>query len=119
VVTAYNFASFCLGGKRTPRRDATQICNERKSPGRVARVQGLNEDQVGPGQRPHAHITSAQIGAVAAIQGGQGDKQVCLLASSRAFHRRHSNLPAFLYLKAQGPKRPMRGIMEHAWGWCK
>jgi hypothetical protein len=26
---------------------------------------------------------------------------------------------AFLYLGAWGPKRPMRGIMEHARGVCK
>jgi hypothetical protein len=23
------------------------------------------------------------------------------------------------YLGARGPERPMCGIMEHAWGWCK
>jgi hypothetical protein len=28
-------------------------------------------------------------------------------------------LPALLYLGAWGPERPMRGIIEHAQGWCK
>jgi hypothetical protein len=36
-----------------------------------------------------------------------------LLTCNRSLCQRHSNLPALLYLGAQGPERPMRGIMEH------
>jgi hypothetical protein len=56
---------------------------------------------------------------VATVQGGQGSKQTRILARSRAFRRRHSDLATLLYLRARGPERPMRGIMEHARGWCK
>jgi len=56
----------------------------------------------------------SQVKVVAAIQGGQGGRKVCLLARSQALRQRHSNLHAFLYLGVRGPKRPMRGIMEHA-----
>jgi hypothetical protein len=42
-----------------------------------------------------------------------------LLACSQALHQRHSNLLALLYVSVWGPERPMCGIMEHAWGWCK
>jgi hypothetical protein len=81
--------------------------------------QGLGGDRAGLGQGLHAHATCAQVRIVAVIQGGQGGKQACLLACSRIFHRWHLDLPAFFYLGARGPERPMCGIMEHAWGWCK
>jgi hypothetical protein len=61
----------------------------------------------------------AQVGAVAVVQGGQGSRQACLLAHSRTFRRRQLDLPALLYLRARGREKPMRGIMEHAQGWCK
>jgi hypothetical protein len=83
--------------------------------GCATRVQGPSGDQVGLGQGPHTHIASAQVGAMTTIQGGQGGMQAC----SRTFCRRHSNLPTFFYLGVRGPERLMRGIMEHARGWCK
>jgi hypothetical protein len=63
--------------------------------------------------------TCAQVRAMATVQGGQGSRQTRILARNRTFRRRHSDLPTLLYLKALGPERPMRGIMEHARGWCK
>jgi hypothetical protein len=33
-------------------------------------VQGLGKDQVKPGQGLHAHIASAQVEAMAVVQGG-------------------------------------------------
>jgi hypothetical protein len=82
-------------------------------------VQRPNKDQVGPGQGPHACTTGTQVGDVAVVQGGQDGKQVHLLVRSQALCQWHSNLPTLLYLGAQGPERPMCGIMEHAWGWYK
>jgi hypothetical protein len=105
--------------KCTPQCGVTQVCNERRPPCHITRAQGLNRDQVGPGQKPHAHTTSTQVKAMVVIQRSQGDKQVRLLTRSRTFHRWYSNLPALLYLGARGPKRLMHGIMEHARGWCK
>ncbi len=46
------------------------------------RLQGPGGDQVGPGQGPNAHTTGVQVGVVAVVQGGQGGRQVCLLACS-------------------------------------
>jgi hypothetical protein len=46
------------------------------------RVQGLDGDQVGLEQGPHAHATSMRVGVVAVVQGGQSGKQACLLARS-------------------------------------
>ncbi len=83
------------------------------------RVQGPVGDQVGPGQRPHIHTISAQVGVVAVVQGGQGSRQARLLAHNQALRERQSDLPDLLYLMVQGPEKPMHGIMEHAWGWCK
>jgi hypothetical protein len=54
---------------------------------------------------------------MANVQGGQGDKQTRLLVCSRALRQQHSDLP--ILVRARGPKRPMRNIMEHARGWCK
>ncbi len=82
-------------------------------------MQGPSGDKAGPKGGPHAPTTDMQVKAVAIVQGGQGGRQARRLARKRALHQRHSNLPALLYLGAQGPKRPMRGIMEHARGWCK
>jgi hypothetical protein len=82
-------------------------------------VQGPSGDKAGPRRGPHARAIDMQVRAVAVVQGGQGGRQAHLLVCNRAFHQRHSNLPALLYLRARGPKRPMRGIMEHARGWCK
>jgi hypothetical protein len=48
-----------------------------------------------------------QVEDVADVQEGQNNEQMRLLARSRALHQRHSNLPAFLCLRAQGPKKPM------------
>jgi len=36
------------------------------------RVQGPSRDQVGLGQIPHAHTTSAQVRAMVVVQRGQG-----------------------------------------------
>jgi hypothetical protein len=44
------------------------------------RAQRHGGDQVGPGRELHAHTISAQVEAMVAIQGGQGDMQVRLLA---------------------------------------
>jgi hypothetical protein len=46
------------------------------------KVQGLGEDQVGSRRGPHARTIGAQVKIVAVIQGGQGGRQVCLLACS-------------------------------------
>jgi hypothetical protein len=83
-------------------------------PSRVSKAQRPDGDKAQPTQRPHARVTSAQVVAMAIVQGGQRDRQVRLLVRSQAFHQQHSNLPALLYLGARGPERPMRGIMEHA-----
>jgi len=72
---------------------------------------GLDEDLM-PTQQ-------AQVRTVATIQRGQGSMHTCILVRNRAFRQRHSNFPTVLYLKVRGPKRPMRGIMEHSRGWCK
>ncbi len=101
------------------RRGATQVCNEQGLLGYVVKAKGFGRDQAGPGRGPHTHIASVQVGAMAVVQGGQGDKQACLLARSQTLHQRHSDLFTLRYLGAWGPERPMRGIMEHAWGWCK
>jgi hypothetical protein len=61
---------FHPGDKRAPQCGAIQVRNERRSLGCVARAQGPSEDQVGPGQGPHAHTIGAQVGAMATIQGG-------------------------------------------------
>jgi hypothetical protein len=100
-------------------RGATQIRNEQGSPSHVARVQGHGKDQARPGQKLHTRAIGTQIGVVATIQGGQGGKQACFLACNLTLHQQHSNLITFLYQVARGPKKPMRGIMEHARGWCK
>jgi hypothetical protein len=86
---------------------------------RTTRARGPYGDQVGLRGGPHAHTSGAQVEAVAAIQGGQGGMQAHLLAHSQALRQRHLELPALLYLGAQGQEKPMRGIMEHARGWCK
>jgi hypothetical protein len=81
-------------------------------------AQGPGKDQVGLGRGPHTHTASAQIKAMATIQGGQGSRQAGLLTHSQAFHRQHLDLPTLLSLGAQGPEKPMCNIVEHAWGWC-
>jgi hypothetical protein len=88
-------------------------------PGRVSRVQGPNKDQAGLRRGLHACTIGVQIGVLAAVQGGQGGKQAHLLVRNRTLCRWHSDLPALPFLGARGLKRPMRGIMEHARGWCK
>jgi hypothetical protein len=114
MATTCDCGSLRPDDKQMPQRDVTQVHNKQGLLGHTARAQGLKGDQVGPRRGPHAHTTGAQIGAMATIQGGQGSRQVWLLARSRALHRQHSNLPALLYLKVRGLERPMRSIMEHA-----
>jgi hypothetical protein len=80
AATACDLTSLHLDGKHTPRHSATQVCNERGSPGYIARAQGPNRDQVGPKQKPHTHTTRAQVRVVATIQGGQGNRQTRILA---------------------------------------
>ncbi len=63
-----------------PRHGVAQVRNGQRLPGCITKAQGLGKDQVGPGQGLHAHTPSAQIGAMATIQGGQGGKQARLLA---------------------------------------
>ncbi len=63
-----------LGGRCTPWHIAAQVCNERGSLGRASRAQGSGEDKVGPGRGPHVSVVSAQVIAVAVVQGGQGSK---------------------------------------------
>jgi hypothetical protein len=46
------------------------------------RVQGPGGDQIGPRRRLHTHTASTRVGVVAIIQGGQGRKQMHLLACS-------------------------------------
>jgi hypothetical protein len=79
VTTAYDYTGLHPGNKRTPWHGVAQVRNEQRLPGRVARVQGPSGDQVGLGQGPHAHTVSAQVGAMATFQGGQGGKQTHLL----------------------------------------
>jgi hypothetical protein len=43
------------------------------------------------------------------VQRGQGGKQACFLAQSRALRWLHLDLPAFLYLGVWEPERPMHG----------
>jgi hypothetical protein len=93
--------------------------NEQGSLGCASRAQGPGGDKVGLGQGPHTRAAGMQVNVVVVVQGGQDGGQAHLLARSQAFHQRHSNLLALLYLRSWGPKRPMRGIMEHALGWCK
>jgi hypothetical protein len=95
-----------MGSLHAPWWGVAQVRNERKLSSRVVRAQGPSGDQVGLGQKPHAHIAGVQVEAMATIQGGQSSRQTHFLARSRTLRR-------------QGPKRPMHGIMEHARGWCK
>jgi hypothetical protein len=108
-----------LGSERVPWCGAAQVCNERGLPGRALRAQGPGGEKTVLVRRPHACATNAQVGAVAVVQGGQGGKQMRLLARSRVLHQWHSDLPALFYLGARGLERRMRGIMEHARRWCK
>jgi hypothetical protein len=47
---ACDFMGLHLGSRCTPRRGVAQVCNERGSPGRAAKAQGLSGDQIGPGR---------------------------------------------------------------------
>jgi hypothetical protein len=60
--------------KRVPQRNVVQVRNERRPLGCITRAQRPSEDQVVPGQGPHANTTSVQIRAMAIVQGGQGGK---------------------------------------------
>ncbi len=82
VAPACDYTSLHLSSMHAPRRGVAQIRNERGPPGYVTKAQRLGEDQVGPGRGPHAHTTSVQVGAVAIVQGSQGNRQARLLTCS-------------------------------------
>jgi hypothetical protein len=59
-----------------------KLLGEWGPPGCAAKAQVLGKDQVGLGQGPHTHTIGVQVGAMAIEQGGQGSRQVCILACS-------------------------------------
>jgi hypothetical protein len=80
VATTRDYAGLRPKGRCVPRRSAAEVCSERKPPSRITRAQGPGKDQVGPGRRPHAHTSGAQVRAMAIVQGSQGGRQLPLLA---------------------------------------
>jgi hypothetical protein len=48
VIAICDCVGLHFGGECALRRGATQVCNERGSPGRALKVQGSSRDKVGP-----------------------------------------------------------------------